>query len=682
MRLLPGRAIFIICVLLLFLHPRKALGSDTNQFITIVNPVRISSYTKSPVESLRAQYKIIKDNDFPATWLLTYDVLINEELVYVVKNMNEKQELGIFLEITPGLAEAASIEYNDTGFWYHATSVFLSGYSQKDRIKLIDTVFDRYFETFGYYPTSVGSWWSDSFSLGYMRDKYNITSNLGCADQFSMDRYQIWGQYWSTPYYPSKYHAGIPASDEDFKIDLVTIQWAPRDPLNGYYNSLYSTQDYLIPEENLNTGYFEKLLKLYAQKGFGDFGQVTMGLEADLAPEAYTGEYKKQIETVNKLSNSGDFKVLSMSAFSDWYRNKYSKLSPERIIESSDMLGTPKKVFWYQSPWYRIGILKDFENNKTTIFDFRSYHKDMVEPYLTSPNRQFDLRVYIPSYFDKVNYKKDVWELDVGSFEEFKRGENGFELLFDDDSKIVLSAKSITIESNNKTPLILNESKALTISQSKVGKKTKSVISVNGNWLVDEEGLKVRDLTIDATGKLSKKRISAISLLLVFLYTVALVILKCTNSFKTKKLFLIVIIFVLPIFVGFKWYYKNSMDYHISQGEVDALFRLSVLPKGDVLVYDNFCLGCGWDTPQMPAAFANKRKYIKEHGNHPIVYNSSVFEAEDQTQAKEEFDKLNVKYIYLVKYGNIIEKIPFSPGDLGIEKLYDNANAEIWRVKE
>ena len=110
----------------------------------------------------------------------------------------------------------------------------------------------------GYYPTSVGSWLTDSFSLAYMKEKYGITANLGCSDQFSTDGYKIWGQYWSTPFYQSKYHAGIPASDIFVKLDLVTIQWASRDPLNGYYSSLFSTQDYLLTRKNLDFEYFKK----------------------------------------------------------------------------------------------------------------------------------------------------------------------------------------------------------------------------------------------------------------------------------------------------------------------------------------------------------------------------------------------------------------------------------------
>jgi hypothetical protein len=142
------------------------------------------------------------------------------------------------------------------------------------------------------------------------------------------------------------------------------------------------------------------------------------------------------------------------------------------------------------------------------------------------------------------------------------------------------------------------------------------------------------------------------------------------------------VVFILPILYSVRWYMNNLTNYYVSQTEMDALYRLSVLPEGKVLVYDKECFGCTWHTSEKPAVFANKRNYIKKYGLHSIIYNSSVFEAENQSTAKEEFDKLNVDYIYLVKYENYVEKTPFSPGDLGIEKIYDNANAEIWRVKK
>ena len=155
------------------------------------------------------------------------------------------------------------------------------------------------------------------------------------------------------------------------------------------------------------------------------------------------------------------------------------------------------------------------------------------------------------------------------------------------------------------------------------------------------------------------------------------------SSLSDRRKTVLLTILILPTIIFCQlWYQRNTINYYISQGEIDALYRLSILPPGKVIVFDNECLQCSWYTEYKPAVFANKREYVRKYGKHPIVYNSSVFNAKNQQEAKEEFDKLNSKYIYLAKYEDYIEKTPFSPGDLGIEKIYDNANAEIWKVKE
>jgi len=73
-----------------------------------------------------------------ATWLLTFDALDNKEILSVVEKMDSNQEFGIFLEVTKNFSDKAGIKYNDTGFWHHASSVFLSGYIQDERKLLID----------------------------------------------------------------------------------------------------------------------------------------------------------------------------------------------------------------------------------------------------------------------------------------------------------------------------------------------------------------------------------------------------------------------------------------------------------------------------------------------------------------------------------------------------------------
>src|SRR3989344_215371 len=610
--------IFIFCFYFLSIIFNTSIFANDDEFITIVNPVRISYYTKNSSENIRSEYSIVKNASLPATWLLTYEILLNKSSIDILKSMNKNQEIGIFLEITPQFAQASGVKYHDSGNWHYANSVFLSGYTQEERIKLIDTIFDKFKKIFTYYPSSMGSWWTDSFSLSYMKEKYDITGNLGVADQFATDDYQVWGAYWSTPFYPSKYHAGVPATNLDTKIDIVTIQWAPMDPLNGYYSSLYSTQDYHT--KNLGIDYFEKLINLYGRKHNNNFGQVTVGLEGDLTPEAYKNNFSSQVKLIKKLTSEG-FRVTNIREFSDWYRKKFPELSPPYLIESDDFLGTNKKVKWYQSPRYRIGLVQDGEDTK--IIDFRSYHKDLKEPYFESPNRDLNLSINTPSYFDEISNPEDIWPQDADTQIQFN------------PEKFVVKGKKVRV------PEILSKSLALGI----VKNKDSIEIIPKDEWISPRDGIVYEDYSAEAK-----------------------------HFFKQKKA-------IFSLLRGIGWNYFKKENYLIPQGEIDALYKLSVLPKGKVMVSDNECLQCEFHTKYKPPAFSNARGYIKDYGKHPIIYNSSVFKAKTREEAKKDFDKLGVKYLYVVKFEEYIEKVPFSPGDLGIEKIFSNANAEIWRVK-
>ena len=84
----------------------------------------------------------------------------------------------------------------------------------------------------------------------------------------------------------------------------------------------------------------------------------------------------------------------------------------------------------------------------------------------------------------------------------------------------------------------------------------------------------------------------------------------------------------------------------------------------------------------MPAVFANKRDYVKKITGKEIVYNSSVFNAQTREKGRKELQKLNADYIYVVRFEDYAEETPFSPGDLNIDEIYSNANAQIWRIKK
>lgn len=404
--------LFLLC--LAFFYVPKTYA-ESNSFITIVNPVRISSYTKDPLLSLQSEYGQVKSHNLPATWLLTYDVLNNKNLMSEFKQMDDTQEKGIFLEVTPRFAQDSSVIYNKTNSWHRANSLFLSGYMQQDRIKLIDTVFSKFKKQFGYYPKSVGAWWVDSYSLSYMKQKYGITGSLGVSDQYDLDGYQVWGTPYSSVYIPNKFNSAIPAGNDENKIDTVMFRWAERDPLNGYLSpsksqaSLYSLQDYM--RQGLDINYYQKMVDLYSSPGLNDFGQVTVGLEADYSPDSYNENFAKWMELIDSERSSGKI-IDTMSSFSSWYLNNHKDESAPRVIQTDDLLESTKNITWNNNNLYRIGILAGTEDAK--VIDFRIYPANFVEPYYYSPNKEYNLSINLPYIIDSVITPKSVWDLYSG----------------------------------------------------------------------------------------------------------------------------------------------------------------------------------------------------------------------------------------------------------------------------
>ncbi|MDP3758108.1 MAG: hypothetical protein Q8Q86_00155, partial [Candidatus Daviesbacteria bacterium] len=325
------------------------------------------------------------------------------------------------LEVTPAWANQARIGYRKSDSWHAAGSAFLTGYEREERLKLIDTAFAKFKDNFGSYPVSVGAWWIDSFSLDYMEEKYGIISALIVADQYSTDNYQIWGQYFGTPYYPSKNNALHPAQTLGNKLDVVIMQWALRDPVNSYGNgvmeSTFSVQanDYM-DYHNLDTKYFLALIDTYTKQKFNKFSHIVVGLENSYEWNKYSGEYRKQIEVL-ALKNSGEIAVVSMKDFASWYKQTFPKLSPEQLIITDDPLGGFKKTVWYMNPYYRVGW---FYNRDGSVFrDVRQYIDGEEELCFKERCDSVNFATSATRVLDEVSFGHK-WVIDEGRISNFK----------------------------------------------------------------------------------------------------------------------------------------------------------------------------------------------------------------------------------------------------------------------
>lgn len=646
----------LLIFILFFLVPNQVFAQTENSFITIVNPVRISSYTKDPALSLKKEYEEISKRNLPATWLLTYDANINESLFKIVSSMDSKQEFGIFLEVTENFSQASNVSYTKTNSWHHANALFLSGYKQEDRKKLIDKVFSEFRNKFGYYPKSVGGWWVDSFSLSYMKDRYGITGVLGLSDQFDLDNYQVWGTPYSIPFYPSKIHAGIPGDDSN-KLDIVTFRWAARDPLNGYMSpsekqaSLYSVQDH--SQLGTLTDYFEKLLELYSvQKYYNRFGHITIGLEADYSPDIYEAFFTERLGAVKKLEVQG-VRILTMKQFSDWYRNKFKEASPPHFIETDDLLGQSKKVMWYQSSSYRAGMIYDYSRKKLQIVDLHPYFSNFQEPFFISPNRQFNLSINLPFIIDFMNDKNSVKEISVGSLESVFSNEKDIKLEFE---------KGIISLSKNK---ISSEGFSLPVSLERKKFDT------------PPEGLVFSDSSFNIPFAIKHRLEQYKAPIALVLFVTVLLFIRVVRGRKALLVYCSVTILLL---IALVFAYRTNVKYYISQTEVDGLSVLARSSKGKVLVYDKDCIRCKFETTYKPAAAGGIKSYVRRLSKQETIVDLSFSIAKTSKDARRILDSKEIDYVYLVKYEDYIEHLPYLPQDLGLSKIYSSANTEIWRV--
>lgn len=415
----------LITILLFIIFSKPNLVFAQNSFASVINPIRGSDFWDISDQSIETAFlgesEILKKYQVSATWLIRYDVFLNQSLISKLKNLTT-DEKGLFLEITPTWTKDAGVEYPKLESWHSAGSAFLTGYEPKEREKLIDVAFEKFKLIFGQYPKSVGAWWIDAYSLNYMQKKYGIIAALIVADQYSTDNYQIWGQYFSTPYFPDKKNALHPAQNLSEKLPIVIVQWASRDPVNSYGNgvseSTYSLQanDY-IDYHNLDTSYFSKLIDTYTNQTLNTFAHVVVGLENSYLWSKYAKEYENQINSLVNKRNQGKISLVSLEEFALWYKNAFPELSPEHIIISDDPLGTYRKTVWFMNPFYRVGW---FYNQDGSVFrDIRQYINGSEELCFNKRCNEINFATNAIRVLDEVSFGHK-WVLDPGKITDFK----------------------------------------------------------------------------------------------------------------------------------------------------------------------------------------------------------------------------------------------------------------------
>jgi len=282
--------------------------------------------------------------------------------------------VGGWWEITQPHVEAAGLKWRGRYPWdWHADVGFATGYTPEERRKLVDVYMEKFKEVFGKYPTAIGSWFIDAYTLGYMYDKYGIVASCNCKDQIGTDGYTLWGGYWNQAYYPSRVNAYMPAQTREGQIPVPVFRMLGSDPIYQYDNCVGGALQGVISLEpvygdsggrrrfaynttmNTNAGGFT----------FGDLGQTNL-------PGYSTGEYGNPDVAWEEATKAdvgielGLFNKIKIQA--DYFYEKREGIFIQR--ES-----TPSVVGTKTAQWVNLGRMKNQGFDMSLEFD-HSFNKD------------------------------------------------------------------------------------------------------------------------------------------------------------------------------------------------------------------------------------------------------------------------------------------------------------------
>lgn len=380
--------ILIFLLVSFFLFPSLILAANKQHFIVVINQVRGNECCEvGSFEALQKQIITAKKLQLETTFAVRYDALMNNKTVALLQEAGQSnQEIGALLEITPKLASDSGVLYNgDIEHWADAQTVFLIGYSQADRIKIIDQYMKKFHGTFGFFPKTSVAWMIDSYSLQYLKEKYGITSNEITREQWGTDSYTEHGGPPHYPYQPSDNWAMVPVATNSGKLPYILRQTIA-DPVENYgdYTSTHTSQPNDYQKGKVGFDYFQFLFYQAHQQPTETYTFSLLGLENSMNSPTQD-EFVKQLTFVaDWVKGSADRRVLKASDFAQWM----SIHNPNgiEVYQGETRDDENSKAWWLTSAAYRIRL----RLSKGTLFisDIRLYDPNEQDPYWQQPAKR------------------------------------------------------------------------------------------------------------------------------------------------------------------------------------------------------------------------------------------------------------------------------------------------------
>ena len=357
-----------------------------------------SSLLNESEEIFRFQQDTAHKNGLKTTIQMTYASLFSDRIIEMAKKDHEEygDEIALSLLGLPCKQFREKYKTRDFCIWMFAMDT---------KKQIVDEVFERFYEAFGFYPESTGSYYMDAELISYIRKKYpGVKCAVATCWEEGPKAYHTCNNSWYTfmdggpwnPWIPSKYNTHVPASSKEDDSGIVAIPHLSRDLIACYdgngsnfgthpqnvlrgmiydsktweYPYLYNIIDQYRSLEKYNNGYSYNMM-------FVGPGWLNKLGRWEAPYELLKKSYEDGMAYYGKLKKEGQLTDLTMAEFADYYRKKKTYTEPECALWRDILYGSTKQYFWYLDPDMRVGINLD---QGGAIFDLRPYAAKLSIP--------------------------------------------------------------------------------------------------------------------------------------------------------------------------------------------------------------------------------------------------------------------------------------------------------------
>jgi len=343
------------------------------------------------LDIFKTQQEIAHKNGLKTTIQMTYASLFNDEAVALAKEHHEKYGDEISLSLLGLPCEEFREKYKTKDFciWM---------FSMEEKKEIVNDVFEKFYDRFGFYPESTGSYYMDAELTNYIKEKYpTVKCAVATCWEEGPKAYHTCNNSWYTlfdggpwaPWIPSKQNTHAPAANEAEDSGIVAIPHLSRDLIACYdgngsnfgthpqnvlrgmsydsktweYDYLYNLIDQYRDLEKYNNGY------AYNMMFVGPGWMNKMG-RWEAPYELLLKSYEDGCAYYGQLKKEGKLTDMTMSEFADYYREKKSYTEPECALWRDILYGSDKQVFWYCDPYMRACVNMD---QGGAIVDLRPY---------------------------------------------------------------------------------------------------------------------------------------------------------------------------------------------------------------------------------------------------------------------------------------------------------------------